>query len=128
MVQLTTLRPVLTESAASLSARSINADAPPPSMNVFFEALNKLRDGMDSRPPSTSSSSTFSSSSSTTFSTSPDSVTALSLLSAAKEVDSAREEVDAGGVEGVDIDNEMLGVTVCILPPKKSSKVIASEE
>lgn len=120
--ELNTLRPVLTESAASLSARSINADAPPPSMNVFFEALNKLRDGFDSKD--------------TRITSTP--VVGVEMISASKAVETSSSSSSSSGsmsdsqVEKVDIDDDMLGVTVCILPPKKSSasssKVMSSED
>jgi len=73
-------------------------------MNVFFEALNKLRDGFDSKVTSTVSISA-----------------EVEALSISKSMESSNSMGDSSNMEKVDIDEDMLGVTVCILPPKKSS-------
>lgn len=111
--QLKALRQVLSDSASSLR-RNINADSSPSFINPFFDALNMFASGLPSF--TSNSASAAASTDLATLSTSPPSISGDDALSPTAE---AMAEGSPGGSGA--IDEQLLGVTVCILPPKKVS-------
>eukprot|EP01036_Dinobryon_divergens_P023585 gene23585-31945_t len=116
--ELKALRQVLSESASSLR-RNINADSSPSFINPFFDVLNMFASGLPSFTSNSASAGVSTDSATLSTSTPPTSPPSISGDDALSPTAEAMAEGSPGGSGA--IDEQLLGVTVCILPPKKVS-------